>query len=96
MIKKDDRTTEQRESHKWGVAARDKFMSGWGMAKAGVSRCAWACAPDADIVLLEQWVRSRSEMRNVSVVDLNKYRPSCAHYHIYVCDRDHPSQRQGT
>lgn len=45
-IKVDDRTPEQRETHRWGVVARDKFMSGWGQAFNGASRCAWACGPN--------------------------------------------------
>lgn len=44
MIKADDRTAEQRQTHVWGVVARDKFMSGWGLARGGASRCAWAYA----------------------------------------------------
>lgn len=94
MIKNDDRTPEQRLTHRWGVVARDNFMSGWGQASNGYSRCAWACAPDADLNELEKWVRNRDEMRYVSVVDLNTYRPprGTAHFHIYVCDRDHVSQ----
>lgn len=93
MTKLDDRTPEQKSTYRWGVVAKDKFMSGWGQAKGGVSRCAWACAPDASLDKLEQWVRSRSEMRYVNVVDLNAYYPKgTMHYHIYVCEKDHPSQ----
>lgn len=94
MTREDDRTDEQRQTHKWGVVARDKFMSGWGGAKGGASRCAWACAPDADFDKLFNWVSSRSEMVYVNKVDLSTYRPprGTAHFHIYVCDKDHPSQ----
>ncbi len=93
MIRQDDRTPDQLQTHRWGVVALDRFMSGWGQAKNGASRCAWACAPDADLTELEKWVRDRSEMRYVNIVDLNAYRPrNTAHYHIYVCDREHPSQ----
>lgn len=94
MIKVDDRTAEQKQTHRWGIVARDKFMSGWGPCRNGVSRCAWACAPDADLDALERWVNNRSEMRYVNKVDLNTYRPpsGTAHFHIYVCDREHTSQ----
>lgn len=93
MITKDDRTPEEKKTYKWGVVAKDKFMSGWGEARGGVSRCAWACAPDADINKLLRWVESRSEMRYVNVVDLSTYRPkNTVHYHIYKCEKDHPSQ----
>lgn len=96
MIRADDRTDEQRTTHVYGVVARDKFMSGWGGAKGGTSRCAWACAPDASLDRLEAWVRKRSEMRYVSVVDLRTYRAprGTAHFHIYTCEKDHPSQRK--
>ena len=94
MIRHDDRTPEQKLTHRWGVVARDKFMSGWGGARGGASRCAWACDPAADLCQLEKWVRSRSQMIYVNVVDLNTYRPprGTAHFHIYVCEPDHPSQ----
>lgn len=94
-IVRDDRTPEQRQTHKMGVVCRDKFMSGWGGAQNGYSRALWACAPDADLNKLLSWVRSRKEMIFVNVVqDVNKYRPSrgTAHLHIYVCGPQHPSQ----
>ena len=94
MRRNDDRTTEQKVTHRWGVVAKDKFLSGWGGARGGASRCAWACAPDADLRQLEKWVRSRPEMLYVNVVDLHTYRPprGTAHFHIYTCEVDHPSQ----
>ena len=102
MVKQDDRTPEQRQTHRWGVVASDRFMSGWGGASNGTSRCAWACHPDASLDALESWVRSRSEMRYVNVVDLNTYRPphGTAHFHIYIADPNHrafgaPTGRDG-
>lgn len=97
MIRKDDRTAEQQTTHCWAVVARDKFMSGWGGASSGASRCAWAVpetwASDGSLDEVEHWVRSRSEMRYVSIVDLTTYRPPAgtAHFHIYVCDDNHPA-----
>ena len=98
MQRADDRTEEERKTHFCGVVALDKFLSGWGAAKGGASRCAWACAPDADLTELEKWVRARSEMRYVNVVDLRTYRPprGTAHFHIYTCEQDHPSQSRIT
>lgn len=95
LIKQDDRTEEQRKTHRWAVVAKDKFMSGWGGASCGASRCAWACGPDVNIDRVENWVRSRKEMRNVNVVDLSTYRPpsGTAHFHVYVCDTNHPAAR---
>ena len=91
MIIKDDRTPEQKKTHRLGVVARDKFMSGWGGATGGASRCAWACAPDVNEDRVYNWVRDRKEMRNVSIVDLSTYRPprNTAHFHIYVANADH-------
>jgi hypothetical protein len=94
MIKIDDRTADQKKTHVWGVVARDKFMSGWGHASGGVSRCVWACSPEINIDRVFNWVKNRKEMRYVNIVDLNTYRPkNTAHYHIYVCNADHPALR---
>ena len=91
MILEDDRTEEQRKTHRLAIVARDSFMSGWGGAKGGASRCAWACAPDVNPDRVFNWVKSRGEMRHVSLVDLRTYRPArnTAHFHVYVCNSDH-------
>jgi hypothetical protein len=92
MIIEDDRTSEQRQSHRWGVVMRDKFMSGWGEASGGVSRCAWACGPGVNIERVRAWVESRGDSAYVNVVDLHTYRPrNTKHFHIYVCDAGHPA-----
>ena len=93
MTKQDDRTAEQKKTHRWGIVARDKFMSGWGGASGGASRCAWACHPEVNTDRVFDWVRNRSEMRYVNVVDLSTYRPPSGtdHFHIYVCDPGHPA-----
>lgn len=92
-VKVDDRTPEQRKTHIWGVVAKDKFMSGWGGASGGASRCAWACPREVDVYQVLKWVQNRSEMRYVSIVDLRTYRAprGTAHFHIYVCDPGHPA-----
>ena len=91
---KDDRAPEQKKTHTLGIVAKDSAMSGWGGARGGASRCAWAFDPrevNSDRVF--NWVLSRSEMSYVSLVDLRTYRPpsSTAHFHIYVCDKSHPA-----
>lgn len=93
MITKDDRSEAQRKTHRWAVVAKDKSMSGWGGARGGASRCAWACHPEVNTGRVERWVRSRQEMRYVSVVNLDTYRPprGTAHFHVYVCDPGHPA-----
>ena len=85
MITKDDRTEAQKQTHKRGIVGRDKFLSGWGAAENGYSRAAWAVGPNASIEDVEKWVRSRSDMQYVHVVNLDTYKPrKTAHYHIYV------------
>lgn len=95
MTKVDDRTPEQKKTHRWGVVAKDKFMSGWGGARGGASRCAWACGPDVDIDRMFNWVSKRSEMRYVNIVDLSTYRAprGTAHFHIYVANADHTGNK---
>lgn len=93
MIKVDDRTQEQKETHRWGVVATDRFMSGWGPCRDGISKCGWACEPGASVDALYNWVSSRSEMKYVNIVDFKTYRPkNAAHFHLYVCGKDHISQ----
>ena len=93
--RKDDRTPEQRKTHKLAVVARDNFMSGWGGARGGFSRCAWACGPDVNPDRVYNWVKARTEMRYANIVDLDTYRPprGTSHFHIYVVGPDHPAAR---
>lgn len=94
MERKDDRTPEQMHTHHFAVVALDRFMSGWGGAKDGASRCAWAVPDswlqDGSIESLERWVRGRSEMKYVNIVELRTYRPRAAHFHVYVVNDAHP------
>lgn len=88
---KDDRTEEQKKTHVLAIVAKDKFMSGWGQASGGISRCAWACAPEVNTDRVHNRVQRRKEMRHVNLVDLRTYRPprGTTHFHIYVCNADH-------
>jgi len=100
MKTEDERTEEQRHTHVFAVVAKDRFLSGWGGATGGDSRCAWAVpdewVTDGSICDVEAWVRSRSEMKYVNVVNLKTYRcpRGTAHWHIYVCDDSHPAAPQ--
>jgi len=93
MIKRDERTPAQRATHQWAVVARDTLMSGWGEAKGGTSRCAWAVPEFIDLDQIENWVRGRREMLNVHIVHLDGYRPprGTAHFSIYVVGPTHPA-----
>lgn len=96
----DDRTEAQKQTHTWLVVMTDRFMSGWGEAKGGLSYAAWAC-PYENLAQVERWVRSRSDALRVRVVrDTNssslcssyKYRPKgTGHCHIYVVGENHAS-----
>ena len=85
----DDRTDEQKKTHKLLVVATDKFLSGWGRAESGTSRCAWACEPH-NVEKIYRWVKSRPEMKRVAIVTGN-WRPNCAHAHVYVVTDNHPA-----
>lgn len=94
MVRQDDRTDAERVTHRFAVVARDKFLSGWGGAEGGSSRAAWACEVK-HLDTVEDWVRSRSDMQHVRVVNLDTYRPprGTAHFHVYVVNDGHPSLR---
>lgn len=96
MIRKDDRTAEQRETHRILIVGTDKCMSGWGEATGGKSYAAWACATADDAAKVESWVAGRSDMSRIRVTFDTRhspYRPgpACAHLHIYVVDAGHPA-----
>lgn len=95
MIYEDDRTDEERVTHRKAVVMRDKFLSGWGGARGGYSRAAWAIPNDGsvDVGKVYNWVKSRGDALYVSTVDLKTYRPprGTVHFHVYVVDKDHPA-----
>ena len=88
MITKDDRNEKQKCTHNLAVVARDKFMSGWGLAANGASRVAWACETESQMQTIYTRISNRKEMVYVNVVDLRTYRAprGTAHFHIYVGD----------
>jgi len=87
----DDRTDEQRKTHKLAVIGTDTFMSGWGQADSGLSYAGWAFK-DGDEEKCLSAVEGRSDMKRVRVVILDGYRATGAtHCHIYV----YGSQRWG-
>jgi len=90
MKRVDDRTDEQRKTHTTLITATDKCMSGWGEAKNGLSKCAWACEPEnCDKVL--NWVEGRTDMKHVGVC-YGDWKPRNAeHLHIYAVGDTHTS-----
>ena len=89
----DDRTEEQKKTHRYAIVGTDRFMSGWGKAKGGASYAAWAVPQDLDAIAhVEYWVERRGDMRRVRVVDLDTWRPrGRGHAHIYVVEAGHPA-----
>jgi len=86
----DDRTPEQKETHKFLVIGTDKFMSGWGQARGGVSYAAWACT-EKDFRSVQDWAESRSDMKRVRT-SCGAYHPKgTGHCHIYVVEKGHPA-----
>ncbi len=86
----DDRTDEQRKTHRLAFVGTDtdSFMSGWGLAEGGLSYAGWAYK-DGDRAACESWVRGRFEMMRVREVALDGYRPTAIHTHIYVFNGQH-------
>jgi hypothetical protein len=93
MTTKDNRTEEQKKTHRLAVVAKDRVLSGWGYAQGGSSRMAWACAPGVNVDRVYNWAKSRSDSQYVNIVNLSEYRPprGTACFHIYVCGPDHPA-----
>jgi len=86
----DDRTPEQRETHRCLVIGTDSFLSGWGGAEGGVSYAAWACRSE-DMRDVLTWVERRGDMKRVRVT-YGSWKPSArGHAHIYVVGPNHPS-----
>ena len=79
----DDRTPEQKLTHRFAVVGTDTFMSGWGGAKGGMSYAGWAFQ-DGDEAKALSAVEGRSDMKRVRIVLLDTYRPKAARTHIYV------------
>lgn len=87
----DDRTPEQKQTHKFLVIGTDTFLSGWGKASGGKSYAVWACASDEDFYKVRTWVEGRSDMKRVRTT-YGTYRPSGrGHCHIYVVGSNHPA-----
>ncbi len=92
MTPTDDRTDEQRLTHRHIVIMTDRFTSGWGKAKGGASYAGWACRLQ-DFGKVYDWVLRRSDAMRVRSV-IGTWRPSsrhCTHAHIYVVTDGHPA-----
>lgn len=86
----DDRKKEEKKIYSWLITATDKFLSGWGEAEGGLSKCAWACKKE-DVDKVKRWVKSRSDMKYVNVVHGSWYPRHAKHVHIYKVETNHPS-----
>lgn len=90
MIVQDDRLPHEKATHTVLVVGRDKFLSGWGLAKGGMSYAAWACEPQHEQRVLA-WVEGRSDMKNVRVRETDYVPSGRGHFHIYVVRPGHAS-----
>ena len=88
MIVEDDRTAEQKETHRLMAVMTDRFLSGWGQAEHGTSVAAWACKDQAELANAMYWVQKRTDamrVREVYEARGEHYRPrNAAHFHIYI------------
>lgn len=94
MIVQDDRTEEQRKTHRELVVMTDRCLSGWGQARGGASVAAWACAGIEAQRKVERWVRSRTDALRVRTVydGARRFRPrNAVHFHVYVVEEGHPA-----
>lgn len=83
----DRRSDEEKVTHRWLAVAKDKSMSGWGLAKNGSSWVAWAFETlDEAERKVSMLLRDRSEMSLVRVEDARTFRVTrgAAHFSIYV------------
>lgn len=98
--RRDERTEEQRQAMPLLVAGVDTFLSGWGGAAGGASVAAWACR-ESDVDAVFKWVKSRSDMRRVRLIDERDYMgrvvpvrsmfARCVHLTIYPVEVGHPA-----
>ena len=84
----DDRTDEQKRTHKLAWVGTDRVLSGWGGALGGKSYAGWAFESGYENAC-ESWIRKRSDLDRVRLVVLNDYNPKAAHTHIYVFGNRH-------
>ena len=80
----DERTEDQKLTHRLAVVGTDRFLSGWGKAEGGLSYAAWAFK-DGQEASCFATIDNRGDMQRVRVVTLKGYRaPGAKHLHIYV------------
>lgn len=82
-IVNDRRTPEQLKTHRYLVTGTDRFLSGWGMAQGGLSKCAWACETREQAERKADEVRKRGDVKHVHI-HFGSWRPRAAHVSIYV------------
>lgn len=84
-IIKDDRSEEQKQTHRWLVVGTDTFLSGWGHAAGGLSVCAWAYRTADEASAAAEWVKQCANLARVRIVHDDRYKPRVAkHFHVYV------------
>ena len=89
-VYEDDRSDEQRKTHRQLIGGKDSFMSGWGQAPND-SYAYWACRLE-DAEKVAAWVQSRSDIKYFAVrLDSYPRRGRGTHTHVYVVTPGHPA-----
>lgn len=88
----DDRTDEQRQTHYCLIVGTDAFLSSLGQECGACRRsiAAWACEP-RDAIHVEQWARSRGDLKRVRRATHRIRGRKGDHIHIYVVTDEHPA-----
>jgi hypothetical protein len=87
-IRKDRRTPEQQKTHRWLVTATNRFLSGWGLAHGGLSKCAWACRTHEQALAKYDEIKKRGDMKYVRIINGDWYPRNAVHVSIYVVAND--------
>lgn len=92
MKYQDDRTEKEREELTVLIGGVDRFLSGWGGARGGLSVAAWACREE-DAEKVFAWVDSRDDIKKTRQADDGDFQvPSnTAHFHVYAVRPGHPA-----
>ena len=84
MITNDRRTDAQKITHRYFTTATARALSGWGDAKGGASKCAWAWETMAEASAHQTVLKERGDLRHVSWHHAKAWKPRAAHLSIYV------------
>jgi hypothetical protein len=82
---------EQIPDAPWYVLSTDTFMSGWGPAKGLVNRLILPCESEAEAEDVAEYARSRTDTKNVEILNQKPYLGWTDPYLWQVMDPDDSS-----